>query len=167
MSEQPVLVLLGSGQQIQLSAKGRRRCYAFTGDARYHSIFGSTRVGRTPCSAECPTNVDIPSYMSLIREGNLAEAARILLEANPLPAITGRVCPHFCESKCNRDGYDEAVSVRCIERFLGDYILENPNVMGKLPQTKTKKTGRHYRFRSGRSFRRLLSPQARLQCNHL
>jgi NADPH-dependent glutamate synthase beta subunit-like oxidoreductase len=77
--------------------------------------------------------------MSLIREGNLAEAARILLEANPLPAITGRVCPHFCESKCNRDGYDESVSVRCIERFLGDYILENPDVMGKLPQTRTKK----------------------------
>ena len=119
--------------------KGGATCYAFTGDARYHSIFGSTRVGSTPCTAECPTNVDIPLYMSLIREGNIVEAARILLEANPMPAITGRVCPHFCESKCNRNGYDESVSVRCIERFVGDYILTNPNVLGKPAQTRTKK----------------------------
>jgi NADPH-dependent glutamate synthase beta subunit-like oxidoreductase/CO/xanthine dehydrogenase FAD-binding subunit len=119
--------------------KGGTNCYALTGDARYHSIFGSTRVSRTPCSVECPANVDIPSYVNQIREGNLVEAARILLETNPLPAITGRVCPHFCESKCNRNGYDESVSVRCIERFMGDYILENPDVMGKPPQTGTKK----------------------------
>ncbi|MFC2069707.1 FAD binding domain-containing protein [Chloroflexota bacterium] len=119
--------------------KGGQMCYALTGDARYHSIFGGTRVYRTPCSAECPANVDIPSYVSQIREGNLAEAARILLETNPLPAITGRVCPHLCESNCNRDGYDESVSIRCIERFMGDYILENPDVMGKSPKTRTEK----------------------------
>lgn len=114
-------------------------CYALIGDARYHSIFGGTRVYRTPCSAECPANVDIPSYLSRIREGNLVEAAKILLETNPLPAITGRVCPHFCESDCNRDSYDDSVSIRCIERFMGDYILENQDVMGKSPQTESKK----------------------------
>ena len=77
--------------------------------------------------------------MSLIREGNLAEAARTLLESNPIPAITGRVCPHFCESECNRDGYDEPVAIRCIERFLGDYVLENPDVTGEPPRDGTKK----------------------------
>jgi NADPH-dependent glutamate synthase beta subunit-like oxidoreductase/CO/xanthine dehydrogenase FAD-binding subunit len=119
--------------------KGGSTCYAFTGDARYHSIFGSTRVDSTPCTTACPTNVDIPSYMSLIREGNIARAARILLENNPIPAITGRVCPHFCESKCNRNEQDESVSVRCIERFVGDYILEHPNVLGKPGQSRIEK----------------------------
>jgi NADPH-dependent glutamate synthase beta subunit-like oxidoreductase/CO/xanthine dehydrogenase FAD-binding subunit len=119
--------------------KGGSTCYAFTGDARYHSIFGSTRVDNTPCTTACPTNVDIPSYMSLIREGNIARAARILLENNPIPAITGRVCPHFCESKCNRSEQDESVSVRCIERFVGDYILEHPNVLGKPGQSRIEK----------------------------
>lgn len=119
--------------------KGGKMCYALTGDARYHSIFGGTRVYRTPCSVKCPANVDIPAYLSHIREGNPAEAARILLEANPLPAITGRVCPHFCEGDCNRDNYDGSVSIRCIERYLGDFILENPAVMVKSPQTKTKR----------------------------
>ena len=119
--------------------KGGSTCYAFTGDARYHSIFGSTRVDSTPCTTACPTSVDIPSYMSLIREGNIARAARILLDANPIPAITGRVCPHFCESKCNRNEHDESVSVRCIERFVGDYILAHPNVLGKPGQNRTEK----------------------------
>jgi NADPH-dependent glutamate synthase beta subunit-like oxidoreductase len=95
------------------------------GDNRYHSIFGAARVITTPCSAGCPSSVDIPSYLGKIREGNLPEAAGILLDHNPIPAITGRVCPHFCEQDCNRGEFDEAISIRCIERFMGDYILEN------------------------------------------
>ncbi|MCJ7605357.1 MAG: FAD-dependent oxidoreductase [Dehalococcoidales bacterium] len=110
--------------------KGGANCYALTGDARYHSIFGSTRVSPTPCTTACPAGVDIPSYMDSIREGDVAGAAKTLLEANPIPAVTGRVCPHFCESECNRVDYDEPVSVRCVERYIGDYILEHPEVIG-------------------------------------
>jgi NADPH-dependent glutamate synthase beta subunit-like oxidoreductase/CO/xanthine dehydrogenase FAD-binding subunit len=82
---------------------------------------------------------ELSILLALIQEGKLAEAARILLEANPIPAITGRVCPHYCESKCNRNDYDESVSIKCIERFLGDYILENPEVIVKMTRTGTKK----------------------------
>jgi NADPH-dependent glutamate synthase beta subunit-like oxidoreductase len=105
--------------------KGGKLCYALTGDGRYHSIFGGIRVNGTPCSTDCPAGVDIPSYLSQIREGDLTKAARTLLDYNPLPAITGRVCPHFCEGGCNRGEFDEPVSIKGIERFIGDYILEN------------------------------------------
>jgi len=118
--------------------KGGATCYAINGDARYHSIFGGTRVYRTPCSVACPDNIDIPDYLARIREDDLNGAARILLEANPLPAITGRVCPHFCEYKCNRVGYDDSVSIKYIERYLGDYILDNPGML-KPAQKKTGK----------------------------
>jgi NADPH-dependent glutamate synthase beta subunit-like oxidoreductase/CO/xanthine dehydrogenase FAD-binding subunit len=114
--------------------KGGKVCYALTGDARYHSIFGATRVDDTSCSIGCPDNVNIPSYLAEIREGNVAKAAAILLECNPLPAITGRVCPHFCENECNRSSYDESVSIRCIERFMGDFVLENSRDMYESPQ---------------------------------
>jgi NADPH-dependent glutamate synthase beta subunit-like oxidoreductase/CO/xanthine dehydrogenase FAD-binding subunit len=105
--------------------KDGRVCNALTGRNRYHSIFGAVRVAETPCSVGCPATVDIPSYMDRMREGDLSGAASILLEANPLPSITGRVCPHTCEEACNRGEYDEAVSVRNVERFLGDYILDH------------------------------------------
>ncbi len=35
----------------------------------------------------------------------------------------GRVCPHPCESSCNRSGKDGAVAVNALERYLGDWAL--------------------------------------------
>jgi NADPH-dependent glutamate synthase beta subunit-like oxidoreductase/CO/xanthine dehydrogenase FAD-binding subunit len=125
--------------QFDCIRKGGAMCYAILGDNRYHSIFGSVRVGATPCSSACPTGVDIPSYLSKIRESNIPEAAGILLGANPVPAITGRVCPHFCEGNCNRAEYDEAISVRSIERHLGDYVLTNADKMYHSPVNETGK----------------------------
>ena len=77
--------------------------------------------------------------MERIRAGEIAEAARIILENNPMPAITGRVCPHFCEQGCNRSEQDSAVSVRAVERRVGDYILENAK---KLMDPPSKENGR-------------------------
>ena len=76
-----------------------------------------------PCASNCPNNAEIPSLLSAVRQRDLHRAAEILLSGNPMPAITGRVCPHYCENDCNRLDIDEPVSVRSIERFLGDYIL--------------------------------------------
>ena len=119
--------------------KGGKTCYAIVGENRYHSIFGGTRVADVPCTEGCPGNVDIPSYLGKFRDNDLPEAARILLRNNPLPAITGRVCPHTCEQSCNRSRFDEAVSVRSIERFLGDYIIENQQEIFGLPEIDTGK----------------------------
>ena len=105
--------------------KGGNYCNALHGDNRYHSIFGSMRVEKTACSSACPAGTDISAYMDMIRLGKLDEAAAMLLTKNPMPAVTGRVCPHFCEDNCGRSRVDENVSVRGVERFLGDYILEN------------------------------------------
>jgi NADPH-dependent glutamate synthase beta subunit-like oxidoreductase len=124
------------GGRILCYLKGGKGCYALTGENQYHSIFGGLRAGRTSCSSACPGGVDIPSYLSKIREGNLSEAARILLESNPFPSITGRVCPHLCEQECNRGDFDEPVSVREIERFIGDYILQNTGET-EIPETSS------------------------------
>jgi NADPH-dependent glutamate synthase beta subunit-like oxidoreductase len=119
--------------------KGGKACYALTGDARYHSIFGAARVAQTACSQACPNSIDIPSYLGKIREGDTTGAARILLRQNPVPAVTGRVCPHSCENNCARDEFDESVSIREVERFLGDQILEAP---GDYYQAPAKTTGK-------------------------
>ncbi len=113
--------------------KGGDKCPALTGENRFHSIFGSMRVGRPGCSSGCPDNIDIPRYMERMRAGDIAESARIILENNPMPAVTGRVCPHFCEQACNRSDEDSAVSIRAVERRIGDHILENPTTYARLP----------------------------------
>jgi NADPH-dependent glutamate synthase beta subunit-like oxidoreductase/CO/xanthine dehydrogenase FAD-binding subunit len=128
------------GGEILCYLKGGKGCYALTGENQYNSIFGASRVTCPPCSSYCPGTVDIPSYLSKIREGDLREAAKILLEANPFPSITGRVCPHPCEQECHRDEIDESVSIRASERFLGDYILENAKEIINPPETDTGKS---------------------------
>ncbi|MFP4642324.1 MAG: FAD-dependent oxidoreductase [Dehalococcoidia bacterium] len=128
------------GGRILCYLKGGKGCYALLGENQYHSIFGGWRNDSPPCASACPGSVDVPSYLSKIREGDLPAAASILLDANPIPAITGRVCPHFCEQECNRGDFDEAVSIRDIERFMGDYILDKGDETIPAPSTESGKS---------------------------
>lgn len=73
-----------------------------------------------PCEKACPLGNPIPRYMNAIQQGDLEEAARILLERNPFPAVTGRVCPALCEVGCNRRKLEGSVNIKNVERFLGD-----------------------------------------------
>jgi NADPH-dependent glutamate synthase beta subunit-like oxidoreductase/Pyruvate/2-oxoacid:ferredoxin oxidoreductase delta subunit len=75
---------------------------------------------RAPCSDACPAAVPVPAYLHLLSEGRRREAYEAFTLRNPFPAITGRVCPHFCETACNRGPYDEPLSIRSLERYLGD-----------------------------------------------
>lgn len=127
------------GGRILCYLKGGTSCYALTGENQYNSIFGASRAAHPSCSAECPGNMDIPAYLCKVREGDLRGAAKILLAANPMPSITGRVCPHACEADCHRGDFDEPVSIRSIERFMGDYILENVNKLIRPPRADTGK----------------------------
>ncbi len=91
-----------------------------------------------PCQEGCPAGEDIEGYMYLISQGKIREAWELLRKDNPLPAICGRVCFHPCEMNCNRKDFDEALSINQIERFLGDYGLENGTVpaLGKKKKEK-------------------------------
>ena len=73
-----------------------------------------------PCNAVCPVGIDIEGYMNLLREGKVTEARDLLLRENPMPAVTGRVCDHPCQTHCNRAFFDDAVNIHAVERMLGD-----------------------------------------------
>jgi NADPH-dependent glutamate synthase beta subunit-like oxidoreductase/Pyruvate/2-oxoacid:ferredoxin oxidoreductase delta subunit len=75
---------------------------------------------RAPCSAACPAGVPVPRYLHHLAAGRLREAFEAFTLHNPFPAVTGRVCPHFCEVACNRESHDAPLSLRALERYLGD-----------------------------------------------
>ena len=127
----------GIGGRMDCMRKGGNECYAVMGDNRYHSIFGGMKVHTTPCSVKCPANTDIPAYMDRLREGDTEGAARILMEANPIPMITSRVCAHTCQEQCNRCDFDESVSIHGVERYVGDYILEHADLFYRAPEAET------------------------------
>lgn len=122
------------------SRKGGNECFAILGDNRFHSIFGGMKATTTPCTSECPAGTDIPAYFDQIRSGNWDAAARIIMKVNPIPAVTGRVCAHFCQSGCNRCQTDESVYIHGVERAMGDYILENSDRFYKPAEKETGKS---------------------------
>jgi NADPH-dependent glutamate synthase beta subunit-like oxidoreductase len=127
------------GGAITCLRKGGKICSALAGDNRYHSLFGAARLAEYPCASHCPAHTDMPSYLAKVRGGDLAAAARILMDYNPIPAITGRICPVFCEPECNREAYDDPVAIHCVERGVGDYVLENSHDFYVAPKKKSKK----------------------------
>lgn len=128
------------GGRINCARKTGNLCSAMMGENRYHSIFGAAKICETACTHSCPAHTDIPAYMALIRKGDIDGAARIILEVNPMPAITSRVCAHFCMEGCNRNLFDESLNVGGVERYVGDYILEHASEYMRAPETENGKS---------------------------
>ena len=80
------------------------------------------------CIEGCPVYINIPTFIKNIERGAFAEAAKVLKEANALPAVCGRVCPQEkqCECKCiHLKMNKEPVAIGYLERFAADYERES------------------------------------------
>ena len=65
-----------------------------------------------PCRSSCPIGQDIPAYLRLVRAGRYEEALEVITQRNPLPFITGAICPHPCSETCMRKFYEGPVDIR-------------------------------------------------------
>lgn len=65
-----------------------------------------------PCRNGCPIEQDIPAYLQAMVDGDAKKALEIILERNPLPFITGTICPHHCGDKCMRNYYENTLHIR-------------------------------------------------------
>ena len=112
-----------------------------------HSKRRPAYVKRTPpCQAACPSGHDVRGWLAIVRGQELPlgglswqEAAfRRMTEANPFPAIMGRVCPALCQTKCNRGSVEEHVGINAIEHYVGDYAIRR-KLAFQPPATETGK----------------------------
>jgi len=90
------------------------------------------------CVKGCPVNVDIPTFVRLITEEQIDDAAKKIKETNMLPAVCGRVCPQEsqCEALCILGLRDRPVAIGNLERFVADY--ERKMDLVKVPVIKVK-----------------------------
>ena len=80
------------------------------------------------CVEGCPVGIQIPTFISLIEQGDILGAAAVIKESSTLPAVCGRVCPQEkqCESKCiHHKMKHEPVAIGYLERFAADYERES------------------------------------------
>ena len=81
-----------------------------------------------PCSnIGCPLHNDIPTFIKQVKEGNINEAYKTLLNTTVLGSICGRICPHQkqCQGKCVRGIKGEPVHIGEIEAYVFDEALKN------------------------------------------
>jgi len=92
------------------------------------------------CIQGCPVSINIPAFVQEVKNGNIAEAYRVISESSALPAVCGRVCPQEsqCEGQCVRGIKGEAVSIGKLERFVADWAREN----GVKPEPAKEKNGK-------------------------
>jgi NADPH-dependent glutamate synthase beta subunit-like oxidoreductase len=116
----------------------------FTADASHKC---PTYVHRAPpCQGSCPSGEDIRGWLNIVRGIEKPPgdkpwqeyAFNRVTDANPFPAIMGRVCPAPCEDGCNRNEVEDHVGINAVEQFIGDYGLEH----GLKLHTAGKDTGK-------------------------
>ncbi|MHB9112855.1 MAG: NAD(P)-binding protein [Thermoleophilia bacterium] len=102
-----------------------------------------------PCKDACPSSEDIRGYLTQLAqtdllgrttEESLDEAWHILTDKNPFPAVHGRICPHPCETACNRRIRDWPLAINNLERFIGDHGIRRGLGLRKLAsEVKTQR----------------------------
>jgi formate dehydrogenase major subunit len=108
---------VSEGMKVQTRSekvkRARKTCLELLLSDHYADCFG-------PCRLNCPADVDIQGYMSLIHLGKFKEAIALIKEKNPLPSVCGRVCTRKCEVNCRRSMVDEPVGIDFLKRYVAD-----------------------------------------------
>lgn len=88
-----------------------------------------------PCVSGCPVNINIPNFITKVKEGKFEEAYSIISLSSSLPAVCGRVCPQEtqCEQKCTLGIKFQPVGIGRLERFVADYHNKNFKGLTSVP----------------------------------
>jgi glutamate synthase (NADPH/NADH) small chain len=93
-----------------------------------------------PCTAACPTHIDVPGFIKKIASGNLAGSARTILDANILGASCSRACPVdvLCEGSCVMHRYNkQPIEIAKLQRFAMESLYDKgaPHPFTPAPDT--------------------------------
>ena len=73
---------------------------------------------KAPCKqGGCPIEQQIPEYLQCVARGDYDGAFEIIVIDNAVPAVTGEICSHACQTKCTRIDYDEPLQIRQAKRL--------------------------------------------------
>jgi dihydropyrimidine dehydrogenase (NAD+) subunit PreT len=94
-----------------------------------------------PCMAACPTHIDVPKFISMIRTNNIIGAAEVVKTSNALANTCGKICPEevFCQSVCTRGKQDSPIHIRELHFFATQFEQKKGMSVTSPFPTTTKK----------------------------
>jgi glutamate synthase (NADPH/NADH) small chain len=92
-------------------------------------------------SIGCPLGNPIPEINDLVYRGDVEEAYERMSRTHPFPEFTSRVCPALCEGSCTLGEHEPAVTVKNIERYVIDAMLENGGIRPRTSRIRAGRTG--------------------------
>ena len=112
---------------VKRAANFEEVCYGFNVEEAQREASRCLNCRNPRCVQACPVNIQIPNFIAEGVAGNYQQAAKIIAEDSVLPSICGRVCPQEsqCEGSCILGIKHEPVAIGKLERFVGDWQLEN------------------------------------------
>ncbi len=102
-------------------------CYGYNVEEAQTEASRCLNCKKPRCVEACPVGINIPAFIHEVINGDFKKASSIIAEDSSLPSICGRVCPQEtqCEGSCILGIKGESVAIGKLERFVGDWSLEN------------------------------------------
>jgi glutamate synthase (NADPH/NADH) small chain len=93
------------------------------------------------CVDGCPVEIDIPEFISFVKEQDYLGGLKTIRKYNNLPSICGRVCPQEtqCQGRCIKGKKSRPVAIGALERFVADYEV----LLGELDMPHKKRPNGH------------------------
>ena len=91
-----------------------------------------------PCMRLCPAHVNVPGYISLIKQEDYAGAINMIRDRNPFPTACAMICEHPCEQKCRRSIIDAPINIRGLKKYAVD-MMRADEVRTPAPNVSTGK----------------------------
>lgn len=124
--------------QVPLDEEQRRRQSARCMNCGIPFCHTGVFYGGKRAVSGCPNDNLIPEWNDLVYRGEFKKAWERLSRTNPLPEMTGRVCPAPCEKSCTEALNGSGVTIHDNERFIIDTAFENDWVAETgLPKERT------------------------------
>ncbi|MDE6793255.1 MAG: NADPH-dependent glutamate synthase [Muribaculaceae bacterium] len=112
---------------VKRAANFEEVCYGYDAEEAQLEASRCLNCKKPRCVESCPVHVDIPGFISKVAAGEFREAALVIARDSSLPSVCGRVCPQEtqCEGSCVLGVKFEPVAIGKLERFVGDWAIEN------------------------------------------
>ncbi|MFO1426549.1 MAG: FAD-dependent oxidoreductase [Steroidobacteraceae bacterium] len=92
--------------------------------------------GRKEARGGCPVKIHIPEMLDLMGQGRFRQALELIKHSNPLPNVTGRVCPQEiqCQGVCTHTS--RPIEIGQLEWYLPQSEKHDPDAAGAAREPK-------------------------------